>query len=200
MASRSVEIQLTNSTRDVTLHSPRTYCFSGYSSEPPSPIIPPGATGCCAFANSPQHFRGSVGILVYEAETFTLAILFSNPYNYSFYYMEFAVEISPEKAHLGLLEDVYQRMYRGLPANPSNSGMLQIVKLHATQETTMVSAGGMKVMATMSNAAKSIIKVVVENNDSPPPYPEAIPPLRFIHCEKERRFQKKEGVNGPHFL
>lgn len=201
MAFRSVEIQLTNSTRDVTLSSPRAYCFSGYNSVPPSPIIPPGATECCTFNNSPHRFRGSVGVLVYEAETFTLAILFSNPYNYSFYYMEFAVEISPEKAHLGLLEDVYMRMYRGLPANPRNSGMLQNVKLHATQETMMVSAGGTKVMATMSSAAKSVIKVVVENKDSPPPYTEAIPHFRFTHHEprKFRKFQKKEGMNGPFF-
>ncbi|POI18925.1 hypothetical protein CIB84_017331, partial [Bambusicola thoracicus] len=184
------------------LSSPsRTYCFSGYSSVPPSPIIPPGATGCCTFNNSPRLFRGSVGVLVYEAETFTLAILFSNPYNYGFYYMEFAVEISPEKAHFGLLEDVYKRMYRGLPANSGNNGMLQKVKLHATQETILVSAGSIKVMATMSSAPKSIIKVVVDNKESPPPYTEAIPLLHFMHHEprKWRKFQKKEGMNGPFF-
>ncbi|XP_021238337.1 uncharacterized protein LOC110391009 [Numida meleagris] len=202
MASRSVEIQLTNNTRDVTLRSPRTYCYSGYSSVPPSPIIPPGAMECCTFTNSPHLFRGSVGVLVYEAEAFTLAILFSNPYNYKFFNMEFAVEISPEKAHLGLLEDIYKRMYRGLPSNPSNRGMIQLVKLRAAQETMQVSAGGTQVMATMSSAAKSIIKVVVENEDCPPPYLEKVPPLFFMQHDpkKGRRYQKKQGKNDPCFL
>ncbi|OXB54322.1 UNVERIFIED_CONTAM: hypothetical protein H355_005898 [Colinus virginianus] len=196
MGSRSVEIQLTNSTKEV-LRSPRSYCFSGYNSVPPSPIILPGDTGCCTFSNSPHHFRGSVGILVYEAETFTLAILFSNPYNYNFFYMEFAMEISPEKAHLGLLEEIYQRMYRGLPANPKNSGMIQNIKLHATQETMVVSAGSTQAMATMSSAAKSIIKIVVENKGSPPPYSEAARSHSFMHdILRKERMQKKQEDNG----
>ncbi|XP_015742633.1 DELTA-sagatoxin-Srs1a-like isoform X2 [Coturnix japonica] len=173
MAHRSVEIQITNSTRDITLRNPRSYCYSGYSSSPPSPIIQPGDTGCCTFNNTPARLRGSVGVLVYEAETFTLAILFSNPFDYNLYSMEFAVEISPEKAHVGQLQDVYNRMYRGLPANPNNTGMFQLAKLSDTQETSIVSAGGTKVTATMSTAANSIIKVVVENQEIPPPYSKA---------------------------
>ncbi|XP_015742638.1 uncharacterized protein LOC107325889 isoform X1 [Coturnix japonica] len=161
MASVSVEIQLTNRTGDITLRNPRSYCYSGNCSVPPNPIILPGHTGCCTFKNSPG--QGSAGVLVYEAETFTLAILFSNNYNYGFYNTEFAVEISPEKAHRGSLEMIYDRMYRRLSANSSNNGMFQFVRPSATQQTIIVSAGGTEVMATMSKDEKSIIKVVVVN-------------------------------------
>ncbi|XP_015742641.1 DELTA-sagatoxin-Srs1a-like [Coturnix japonica] len=172
MGNRSVKIQITNSTGDITLRYPRSYCYSGYSSDPPNTIIQPGDTGCCTFNNTPAHFRGSVGVLVYEAETFTLAILFSNPFDYNLYSMKFAVEISPEKAHIGLLEDIYDRMYRGLPASSNKSGTFQFVRLSATQQTVIVSAGGTKVTATMSSAANSVIKVVVEK-ENPPPYSKA---------------------------
>ncbi|XP_015742640.1 uncharacterized protein LOC107325889 isoform X3 [Coturnix japonica] len=145
-------------------HQPsRSYCYSGFSLVPPNPIILPGHTGCCTFNKTTGSFRGSVGVLVYEAETFTLAILFSNPFDYNLYSIEFAAEISPEKAHVGQLQDVYNRMYGRLPANPNNRDMFQFTKLSDTQETLIVSAGGTKVTATMSTAVNSIIKVVVEN-------------------------------------
>ncbi|KAK4805152.1 hypothetical protein QYF61_014939 [Mycteria americana] len=97
---RSVEIQIANKTQDVTLYNPRSYCYSGYSSIPPSPRIPPNVRESCCFTNSMLRFRGCVGLLVYEADTFTLAILFSNPFDYNIFYMELAMEISPHKAHL----------------------------------------------------------------------------------------------------
>ncbi|XP_025914202.1 uncharacterized protein LOC112962352 [Apteryx rowi] len=173
---RSVEIEIANKTRNVTLHTPRSYCYSGYSYIPPSPKIPPGATESCQFANVALSFRGSVGILVYEADTFTLAILFSNPYDYNIFYMEVALEISMEKAHLGNLEDVYKRMYNSVPTGNVNGTTFQRAKLHACQETLMVSANHVQVMATMSSAANSVLKVIVEDKDSPPPYSEQAPP------------------------
>ncbi|GAB0202067.1 hypothetical protein GRJ2_002672300 [Grus japonensis] len=164
---RSVEIQIDNKTQDVTLHNPRSYCFSGFSSMPPSPRIPPGITDSCQFTNSVMHFRGCVGVLVYEADTFTLAILFSNPFDYNIFYVELAMEISLHKAHRGNLEDIYNRMYSGIPASTDKGTMLHRVKLGVCQEPVMVSTGHVKVTATMSNAAKSIIRVIVENQDGP---------------------------------
>ena len=142
---------------------PRNYCFSGYSSTPPSPRIPPGATESCRFTNTTHHFRGCVGVLVYEADTFTLAILFSNPFDYNLYSMELALEISLHKAHLGNLEDIYTRMYNGTAASACEGTMYQRIKLGQCQEAITVATGHVKATATMSNAAKSVIKVVVEN-------------------------------------
>ncbi|XP_068779569.1 uncharacterized protein [Struthio camelus] len=174
---RRVEIEIANKTRNVTLHTPRSYCFSGYSCIPPSPKIPPGATGSCQFTNVVLSFRGSVGVLVYEADSFTLAILFSNPYDYNIFNMEVALEISMEKAHLGSLEDVYKRMYNSLPAGNIKDTTFQRAKLHACQETLTVSSNHVRVMATMSNAADSVIKVIVEDKDSSPlPYSVQAPP------------------------
>ncbi|XP_064296334.1 deep-sea actinoporin Cjtox I-like [Phalacrocorax carbo] len=162
---RSVEIRIANKTHDVTFHSPRSYCFSGYSSNPPCPRIPPGATESCQFTNSMLRFRGSVGLLVYEADTFTLAILFSNPFDYNLYSVEFAVEISMHKAHLKDLQNIYKRMYNDQPASTGNETMLHRVKLGACQEPVMVSAGQVKVMATMSNARKSIMRVIINGQE-----------------------------------
>ncbi|KAM9591768.1 uncharacterized protein ACIBXB_005479 [Morphnus guianensis] len=163
---RSVEIQITNKTEDVTLYNPRSYCYSGYSSMPPSPRIPPGVMESCEFTNSVIYFRGCVGLLVYEADTFTLAILFSNPFDYNIFYMELAMEISFHKAHRGNLENIYTRMYSSQSTSTGKDTAFHRVKLGACQEAAMVFAGHVRVTATMSNAAKSVIKVIVENQDS----------------------------------
>ncbi|XP_025903006.1 uncharacterized protein LOC112954074 [Nothoprocta perdicaria] len=166
---RTVAVEIANKTRSVTLHSPRSYCYSGYSYIPPAPKIPPGATESCQFSNRALSFRGSVGVLVYEADTFTLAILFSNPYDYNIFPLEIALEISASKAHLGSLQDVYKRMYNGVPACDA---AFQQARLHACQETLAVSANHVQVMATMSTSSDAVIKVVVEDQGCPPPYSE----------------------------
>ncbi|KAL9820777.1 uncharacterized protein GJ701_017447 [Geothlypis trichas] len=105
---RTVEIQISNSTRNVTLENPRTYFYSGHSSVPPSPAVPPGSCDTCQFS-SPLS-RGCCGVLVYEATTFTVAIFFSNPLVYNRFPMELGLELSLLKAHLGSLKDTYSRM------------------------------------------------------------------------------------------
>ncbi|XP_072703694.1 uncharacterized protein [Ciconia boyciana] len=163
---RSVEFQITNKTQDVTWYNPRSYCFSAYSSTLPSPRIPPGVTESCQFARSMIHFWGCMGVLVYEADAFMLSILFSNPLSYNIFYVKVAMEISLHKVHLGNLEDIYTRMYNTQPASTGKDTMFHQVKLGTCQEATMVSAGNMWVMATMSSAAKLVIKVIMENQDS----------------------------------
>ncbi|XP_064593978.1 zinc finger protein 660-like [Zonotrichia leucophrys gambelii] len=91
---RTVEIQISNSTRNVTLENPRTYFYS--------------SSDTCQFSS--PLFRGCCGVLVYEATTFTMAIFFSNPLDYNRFAMELGLELSLLKAHLGSLEDTYSRM------------------------------------------------------------------------------------------
>nr|XP_006132209.1 DELTA-thalatoxin-Avl1a-like [Pelodiscus sinensis]XP_025045012.1 DELTA-thalatoxin-Avl1a-like [Pelodiscus sinensis]XP_025045013.1 DELTA-thalatoxin-Avl1a-like [Pelodiscus sinensis] len=165
---RSVEIEITNNSQDLTLHSPRSYCYSGHSLLPPSLRIPPGSKESCLFTKGRFSFRGSAGLLVYDSDAFTLAIMFSNPFDYNLYSIEFGLEISPGKEHLGNLEDVYTRMYNYTPTNSSST--FKRAKLGQCQEALVVTAGHIRVMATMSNAAKAVIKVLVEEKGSPPPY------------------------------
>ncbi|XP_039374351.1 uncharacterized protein LOC120394178 isoform X1 [Mauremys reevesii] len=165
---RSVEIEITNESRDVTLHSPRSYCFSGHSLLPPSPRIPPGSKESCLFTKGRYSFRGSVGLLVYNSDAFTLAIMFSNPFDYNLYCVEFGLEICPGKEHLGDMEEVYARMYNYMPA--SSCTTFKKAKLGQCQEALVVTTGNIRVMATMSNAAKAVIKVLVEEKGNPPPY------------------------------
>ncbi|XP_067406893.1 DELTA-sagatoxin-Srs1a-like [Emydura macquarii macquarii] len=165
---RSVEIEITNETREVILHSPRSYCVSGHSLQPPSPRILPGSKESCLFTKGRYSFRGSVGLLVYNSDAFTLAVMFSNPFDYNFHCIEFALEISPGKDHLSKMEEIYARMYNCTPADGCT--MFKKAKLGECQEALVVTAGNIRVMATMSNAAKAVIKVLIEDKGTPPPY------------------------------
>ncbi|KAM4754778.1 uncharacterized protein ACIQIH_000045 [Cyanocitta cristata] len=152
---RSVLIQITNKTQDVALNNPRTYFYSGHSTNPPSPMISPGVTEQSHFTNSGLRFWGCTGVLVYEADTFTLAILFCNPLMYSFFHMKLALEISLCKGHYENLKNDYTRMYSGQPLPTDDSSMFHQIKLSEYQEPVVVSAGNVRVTATMSNAAQS---------------------------------------------
>lgn len=149
------------------LFSPsRTYFYSGCSTNPPSPVIPPGVTEQSHFTNSGLRFWGCTGILVYEADTFTLAILFCNPLMYNFFHMKLALETSLCKGHCGNLRNDYTRMYSGQPLTTDDSRKFSQTQLSEYQQPVVVSAGDVRVTATMSDAAQSIIKVIVENRDS----------------------------------
>lgn len=161
---RTVEIQISNTTQDITLENPRTYFYSGHSSFPPSPSVPPGSSDTCQFSSPP--FQGCVGVLVYEATIFTLAIFFSNPLDYNLFPMELGLELSLLKAHLGKLEDTYTRMsQRGTPPTTNGATVSHRVTLDSCQEPVQVSVGRIKVTATMSNTRRSVIRVVLEEQE-----------------------------------
>lgn len=159
-----MEIQISNKTQNVTLENPRTYFYSGHSSFPPSPTVPPGSSDTCRFSSPP--FRGCVGVLVYEAKTFTVAIFFSNPLDYNLFPMELGLELSLVKAHLGRLEDTYTRMsQRGTPPTYNGTTVCYCVTLDTCQDPVQVSVGHVKVTATMSNTRRSIIRVVLQEEE-----------------------------------
>ncbi|XP_039365668.1 DELTA-actitoxin-Aeq1c-like isoform X1 [Mauremys reevesii] len=108
---RCVGIQITNNTRDVTLEYPRTYCFSGRARTDPVPQIPPGSSGSCLFVKTSYTARGSVGVLSYESDAFTLAIMFSNPFDRILYNTEFAIELFAGRKHFESMENLYHYMY-----------------------------------------------------------------------------------------
>lgn len=161
-----MEIQISNSTRNITLENPRTYFYSGHSSFPPSPSVPPGSSDTCQFSS--PTFRGCCGVLVYEATTFTVAIFFSNPLDYNRFPMELGLELSLLKAHLGRLENTYNLMsQRGTSSTTNGTTACCHVTLDTCQEPVQVSVGDVKVTATMSNTRRSIIRVVLQELECP---------------------------------
>uniref|UniRef100_A0A8C3FM06 Uncharacterized protein n=1 Tax=Chrysemys picta bellii TaxID=8478 RepID=A0A8C3FM06_CHRPI len=108
---RCVGIQITNNTRDVTLEFPRNYCFSGWCMIELVPQIPPGSSGSFLFVKTRYTARGSVGVLSYKSDAFTLAIMFSNPFDRLLYDMEFALELFTGRKHFHSMERLYHYMY-----------------------------------------------------------------------------------------
>ncbi|TRZ08132.1 hypothetical protein HGM15179_018982 [Zosterops borbonicus] len=164
LLSRSVKIQISNKTRNITLKNPRTYFDCGSCSASPLPELSPGSSDTCHFPGS-FPFWGVAGILVYEAESFTLAIHFSNPIDYNKLPMELGLELSPGKAHLGRLEDTYTRIANGIYSSSRLDIKFDRGVVGKSYGTVQVSNGPVKVTATMSSATDSVLKVVLEEQE-----------------------------------
>ncbi|KAG6922204.1 hypothetical protein G0U57_003450 [Chelydra serpentina] len=166
-AGRCVGIQITNNTRDVTLENPRTYCFSGRAMIDPVPQIPPGSSESFLFVKTSYTACGSVGVLSYESDAFTLAIMFSNPFDRLLYYNEFAIEIFGGRKHFHGMEHLYHYMYSHNP--PYKCESFQKMKLVDDKDGQLeVTNQVIQVKATMSNKKKSIVKVQIEQGDHCP--------------------------------
>ncbi|XP_067170419.1 uncharacterized protein [Apteryx mantelli] len=164
---RGVVIEIMNETKNVTLRDFRSYCFSGKVHSPLPFEIYPGSRGICAFAKTPYSLRGSVGVLVCKFDSSVLAIMFSNPFDYILYHIEFALEIFTMDNHLGRLCDVYSKMMRN--KSYSASTLFQRASADSEHETLEVSKGNIRVRAKMSNSERAIMKVQIDDVD-PPPY------------------------------
>ncbi|XP_007656134.2 DELTA-actitoxin-Oor1b-like [Ornithorhynchus anatinus] len=155
---RCVGIEVTNG-MSLEFHSVRTYCYSGHTHLPPSPIIPPKTKRHCIFVKTDGAPRGSVGLLVYKIRlNLSLAILFSNPYDYNLYSIEFAVALYERDMAGTELDVLYDHIYK-----QKEQGSLKVAKrkLGSTQEPLVLKERGVRVSATMSNDAKAVIRVHV---------------------------------------
>uniref|UniRef100_A0A8B9CNX8 Uncharacterized protein n=1 Tax=Anser brachyrhynchus TaxID=132585 RepID=A0A8B9CNX8_9AVES len=164
---RGVGLEIINNTKTVTLEDFRSYCFSGKIRTVLPFDIGPHSVGRCIFAKTPYSLRGSVGVLVCKASSFSLAIMFSNPFDYILYNVEFALELFKSENHMGNLSAVFSRMMESRPH--CSSTLFQRAKLQSEHETLEVSLGNIRVRAKMSNSGKAILKVQVDDTD-PPPY------------------------------
>ncbi|XP_032060998.1 uncharacterized protein LOC116500190 isoform X2 [Aythya fuligula] len=164
---RSVGVEIINNTKKVTLEDFRSYCFSGKIRTVHPFEIGPQSVGRCIFAKTPYSLRGSVGVLVCKASSFSLAIMFSNPFDYVLYSIEFALELFKTENHMGNLHAVFSNMMESKPY--CRSTLFQRAQLASDHETLEVSLGNIRVRAKMSNSAKAILKVQVDDID-PPPY------------------------------
>ncbi|XP_067392502.1 DELTA-thalatoxin-Avl1a-like [Emydura macquarii macquarii] len=166
---RCVGIQITNNTKDVTLENPRFYCFSGHVKNDPESEIRPGSLESCVFEKTSYAARGSVGVLSYDSDAFTLAIMFSNPFDRVLYNSEFALELFPDRKHFESMERLYQYMYSH--RSPFKCESFRRTELKETQDDKLnVRIKEIQVKATISNGDKAIIKVQIEKNEPCPPY------------------------------
>ncbi|CAM5172975.1 unnamed protein product [Eretmochelys imbricata] len=166
-AGRCVGIQIINNTRDMTLENPRTYCFSGSAMIDPVPQIPPSSSESFLFVKTSYTARGSVGVLSYESAAFTLAIMFSNPFDRFLYSIEFAIELFAGRKHFHSMERLYHYMFSHNP--PYKCESFQKTRLTDDQDGQLeVTNQEIQVKATMSNKKKSIIKVQIEQGDRCP--------------------------------
>ncbi|XP_041432159.1 DELTA-thalatoxin-Avl1a-like [Xenopus laevis] len=159
-SGRCVGIEISNKTTSVTLSSPSTYCESGYVHSPPPPTISPNATDYCVFVKKALTARGSVGVLTYHYSTsHTIAILFSNPFDYNLHSIYFGVWITDQirKADHTLYNEMYYNKH------PSTEFKCVDVKRHA--QALEVFHGNLKVLATMSNDYKAILKLDIVETD-----------------------------------
>ncbi|XP_040398564.1 uncharacterized protein LOC121062585 [Cygnus olor] len=170
---RSVGLEIINNTKTVTLEDFRSYCFSGKIQTVLPFDIGPHSVGRCVFAKTPYSLRGSVGVLVCKASSFSLAIMFSNPFDYMLYNIEFALQLFKSENHMGNLNAVFSRMMESKPY--SSSTLFQRAKLQSEHETLEVSLENIRVRAKMSNSEKAILKVQVkpvptckEQSEKPP--------------------------------
>ncbi|XP_063281091.1 uncharacterized protein LOC134565435 [Prinia subflava] len=164
--SRSVEIQISNKTLNIVLRNPRTFFFNGHSVRPREPSVAPGSSTTCLFKSN-TRFWGCKGLLAFEAESFTLAIYFSNPTNHNRFQPKMGLELSLDKVHMGNLKDAYERLVRiSRSSSPKEKLTLRSVILKESQQIVQVSAGPVKVTATMSQGWDTVIEVKVEEQGS----------------------------------
>ncbi|CAM4691412.1 unnamed protein product [Caretta caretta] len=161
-AGRCVGIQITNNTRGVTLENPSSRAMID-----PESRIPPSSSGSCVFVKTSYTAHGSVGVLSYESAAFTLAIMFSNPFDQFLYSSEFAIELFAGRKQFHSMERLYHYMFSDGP--PYKCKSHRKVKLEVQDGQLEVTNEEMQVKATMSSQDKSIIKVQIEQNDPCPP-------------------------------
>ncbi|TRZ05753.1 hypothetical protein HGM15179_021354 [Zosterops borbonicus] len=164
LVSRSVEVEISNNTQNITLKNPRIYLECGHCSRFPPPELHPGSTDKCHFPGS-SPLWGVAGILVYEAESFTVAIHFSNPIDYNKFPIQLGLELSPGKDHLDRLEDTYDRMANGIYSSSCLDIKFNRVVVGKRHRPVQVSDGPVKVTATMTSAISSFLKVVLEEQE-----------------------------------
>ncbi|KAL2296184.1 hypothetical protein Nmel_013011 [Mimus melanotis] len=163
LLSRSVVMKISNKTQNVILRKPRTYFECGSCPKEPQEDLHPDSTATWHLQGS-FPFWGVAGILVYEAESFTLAIYFSNPIDYNKFSMELGLELSPGKAHEGSLASTYARMAKGTYSSSCLDNKFARITVHESRGIAQLKDGPVKVIAIMSNATSSLLEVVVEEH------------------------------------
>ncbi|XP_031749604.1 DELTA-thalatoxin-Avl1b-like [Xenopus tropicalis] len=160
-SEKCVGIEISNKSSSIILSCPSTYCDSGRVHSQPSPSILPGTVDRCVFVRTPSAARGSVGVLTYQLSgNYTLAIFFSNPYSYVLH-----------KVHLGLwiyagTDKPIKNVYKEMKDNRVSSRFYKHCDIGNETQTLEVSNDNVRVLATMTNTKKAVLRVHILNNNA----------------------------------
>nr|XP_033815906.1 DELTA-actitoxin-Aeq1b-like [Geotrypetes seraphini] len=156
-SGRCVGIEIRNNSKYITLCKPSTYCESGCVFTPPGPTIPPGKKDYCVFTKTPNTACGSVGVLLYRFSNFSLAIMFSNPYDYLLYNINYGLYITDPSIEAG--KPLFKSMYYDL----APTSYFQRTEIKRESRALVVTQENLRISATMSSNKKAIIKIDVDD-------------------------------------
>ncbi|XP_030053601.1 tereporin-Ca1 [Microcaecilia unicolor] len=155
--TRCVAIEIRNNSKYITLCRPSTFCESGCVFTPPGPTIPPGKKDYCIFSKTPNAACGSVGLLLYRFSNVSLAIMFSNPFDYLLYKINYGLYITDPSIEAG--KPLFKSMYYDL----APTCYFQRAQLKRDSQALVVTHENLRVSATMSNNKKAIIKIDIDD-------------------------------------
>ncbi|XP_048468040.1 uncharacterized protein LOC109915657 [Rhincodon typus] len=138
MLQRGVQFQNRHQIRN------RTYIYSDYIYNSPTPLIYLRKKGDALFVKTSGMARGSVGVLTYAFGYTQFSLLFSNPYDYNLYSTVLAlyIPIEPEMTD----EKLYYKMYYELEP----SCCFARVELGSGTQQTLVRGGNGAISATVT--------------------------------------------------
>ncbi|KAG7488330.1 hypothetical protein MATL_G00032670 [Megalops atlanticus] len=160
---RSVSIHLTNHTKTYILVNPQVYTHSGYCYNPPQPTVKEGIREICSFTKTTGTACGAVGVLTYDIANDCrktlkrLAIMFSVPFDYSYYENWFALGFFGTDRACD--ESLYKLMYN------ENDGTFTRTKALGTENSHTSTDKKYTLRGTMTPMAKAVLKVEVWEED-----------------------------------
>ncbi|XP_019730004.1 uncharacterized protein LOC109518546 isoform X2 [Hippocampus comes] len=152
---RNVTIEITNLTNGFVLRRPRVHLESGDCHSPPQPTVRPMRTEVCNFNKTDAAASGAVGVLTYEihergSAAAKLAIMFSVPYDFTFYKSWMGVGIFPTD------RETDGKLYKEMYENKEQRGF---VRQLANGNGLTYESGKMDVKVNMSPLGRAIMKV-----------------------------------------
>ncbi|XP_077481093.1 DELTA-sagatoxin-Srs1a-like [Stigmatopora argus] len=152
---RNVTIEITNLTSGFMLKHPKVFLESGDCHSPPQPTVRSMRTEVCNFTKTDAAASGVVGVMTYDihergAAVAKLSIMFSVPYDYTFYKNWVAVGIFPMERETD--EKLYKEMY-------DCKELKGFARQQASGCGLTYESGKMDVKVTMSPMGKAIMKV-----------------------------------------
>ncbi|KAE8578296.1 hypothetical protein XENTR_v10023442 [Xenopus tropicalis] len=191
-SEKCVGIEISNKSSSIILSCPSSYCDSGFVHYPPSPSILPGTVEHCKFLETPatdnvtvDHCKivepastayghvthrvtfipptpasGTEGVLTYKLSgKYIIAIFFSNPYSMISHRVDFLLKIYTDTGKP--IKNVYKEMK---DESDSNHFLSHCNSGNETQ-TFEVSNDNVRVLATMTNTTKAVVRVhILDNN------------------------------------
>uniref|UniRef100_UPI0037E77057 uncharacterized protein n=1 Tax=Semicossyphus pulcher TaxID=241346 RepID=UPI0037E77057 len=156
-STRQCTIQFENSS-EYTLRNPSVYMYSGFCEIPLTPALLPSESGSAVFAKNPNTMWGCTGVFTYDLHNKStrdydgkMAVMFSNPYDFSSYSNWFAVGVFSmnTQCDYSLYDKMYYKEQMGFAR-----GKAEEFNLTYKSEPVVI-------RATMTDSYKPVIKVKV---------------------------------------